>query len=556
MRAALLRLGVPTEPIPVHWNFLLSWYDEQFGKPGRVLPPNYRKALLAAYSQIKGWPEGLPATAKVLLDTQGYLHSQVDAEGSNFVLDNYPLMADAIQKQGLALAFAQTSSVRPMEVMAFYRSIPVHPLTSVLGEGSPKVGAEMEAPAWHKPQEDFSKIHDFSYLSAIEALAASENLKIPSPSPRHRLKAVRQVTFHVELTEQFHVAGQTVAIPTEVILLPDRLLVADVRNREVLRDRMALAIAGLFETSARDRRRFANSVFRLLACKGRSGLANLLAQQGVRWHPPRLSDEEVYSDEALVDEDLDSYEEVSAQDPSDDDSITGSIGDLLALSISQQFGADQSADNGNDLMTEQAAGGDTEEDEEDGLRATTSIESQAPLPPLPPIDSVNLEVLTSSGGWSPQGQSSSGSKGGGHSGHHNVISEERALQLGQRGEQLVFDHEKSRVKALGFDTSHVIWQARINPTSPYDILSVDEDGERLYLEVKSTTGTDGRFKWEEPQLRLAIREREHYVLCRIYEVDTISPSMKLFRDPAGMISSGELRLKVRTLTGEVEPQST
>ncbi len=555
VRAAFLRLGVPTEPLPVHWIFLLSWYDEMFGKPGRVLPRDYQKALLSAYSQIKRWPEGLPATAKVLLDTQGYLHSQVDAEDSNYVLDDYPLMADAIQKQGLALAFAQTSSFRPMEVMAFYRSIPVHPLTSVPGEGSPRVGAEMEAPAWYKAEEDLNKINDPIYLSAIEALAASEDLKIPSPSPRRRLRAVRQVTFHDELIEQFHVAGQTVAIPTEVILLPDRLLVADVKNREVLRDRMAVAVAGLFETSARDRRRFANSVFRLLACKGRSGLANLLSQQGVRWRPPKLSDEQSYSDEELVDEEAGSYEEVSAQDPSDDASITSTIGDLLALSISQQFGAGHSAGEGSDLMTEQAAGEDTEEDEENSLGATTSIEPQATLPPLPPIDSVNLEVLTSSGGWSPQEQPSSGSKGGGHSGHHNVISEERALQLGQRGEELVFDHEKKRVKGLGFDTSRVVWQSRINPTSPYDILSVGDDGEPQYLEVKSTTGTDGRFKWEESQLRLAIRERQHYVLCRVYEVDTISPTMKPFRDPAGMIPSGALRLKVRTLTGEVEPQS-
>jgi hypothetical protein len=86
----------------------------------------------------------------------------------------------------------------------------------------------------------------------------------------------------------------------------------------------------------------------------------------------------------------------------------------------------------------------------------------------------------------------------------------------------------------------------------YDIRSVGEDGQTIWIEVKATTGRDGRFRWSRAEINLATRKREQYLLYRVYEADSIHPRIKVFPNPASLFLAGRLRLDVAVLQAEVE----
>ena len=113
--------------------------------------------------------------------------------------------------------------------------------------------------------------------------------------------------------------------------------------------------------------------------------------------------------------------------------------------------------------------------------------------------------------------------------------------------------EVARVRALGQDASKVIWVSQDNPGSDFDITSIDAKGDKLWIEVKSTTGRDGRFQWSKAEFERARQYRGQYTLYRVYEADTRTPSIKEFRDPISLLLNDAMRLHVRTLSAEVEP---
>jgi hypothetical protein len=129
---------------------------------------------------------------------------------------------------------------------------------------------------------------------------------------------------------------------------------------------------------------------------------------------------------------------------------------------------------------------------------------------------------------------------------------ERDREIGQRGEALVYREELKRVKNLGYPESRVEWISERDPGADHDIRSVGCDGEDLYIEVKSTTGKDGRFQWSKNEFDLARSLRDRYVLYRVYEVDSMTPSIKPFQDPIGLLLQNALRLDVSSLNAEVE----
>ena len=92
-----------------------------------------------------------------------------------------------------------------------------------------------------------------------------------------------------------------------------------------------------------------------------------------------------------------------------------------------------------------------------------------------------------------------------------------------------------------------------NPGSDHDIRSVGSNGEDIFVEVKATTGKDGRFRWSKNEFDLACSLRGRYVLYRVYEVDSKAPSMKSFQDPVGLLLQNALHLDISSLSAEVEP---
>lgn len=50
-----------------------------------------------------------------------------------------------------------------------------------------------------------------------------------------------------------------------------------------------------------------------------------------------------------------------------------------------------------------------------------------------------------------------------------------------------------------------------------------------------------------------MRERGRYVLYRVYEADTTTPSVADFPDPISLLDAGRLQLDLDRLTGDVGP---
>lgn len=116
------------------------------------------------------------------------------------------------------------------------------------------------------------------------------------------------------------------------------------------------------------------------------------------------------------------------------------------------------------------------------------------------------------------------------------------------------EFEIDRLRAAGHPDPEklAVWTSRSDPGADHDILSVAADGKPLWIEVKSTTGTDGRFDWPRAEFEKALREGDHFELWRVYEAHTESPTVKVFRDPASLLRTSALRLELATLRAFVE----
>jgi hypothetical protein len=127
-------------------------------------------------------------------------------------------------------------------------------------------------------------------------------------------------------------------------------------------------------------------------------------------------------------------------------------------------------------------------------------------------------------------------------------------KVGAHGEELVYNLEVGRIRSLGYSKPEekVIWTSRFDPGADHDIRSIDNDGEPIWIEVKSTTGQDGRFEWTIAEFEKALREGPRYQLWRIYEAHTRTPSAKVFTDPAHLLRSSVLRLEIGVLRAFVE----
>lgn len=107
-------------------------------------------------------------------------------------------------------------------------------------------------------------------------------------------------------------------------------------------------------------------------------------------------------------------------------------------------------------------------------------------------------------------------------------------KLGDRGEKIVMDLEKSRlVKAGRNDLANKIERVSLTSDSyGYDIVSFDEDGTERYIEVKATRSNVGvaNFFFTANELRTA-QENKNYYIYMVYEVTTDEPKVWVIKNP-------------------------
>jgi hypothetical protein len=130
----------------------------------------------------------------------------------------------------------------------------------------------------------------------------------------------------------------------------------------------------------------------------------------------------------------------------------------------------------------------------------------------------------------------------------------RLAALGERGEALVYRMELKRVRAMGHANPEqfVRWTSLTEPGADHDIRSIDDKGLPKFIEVKSTTGVDGRFEWSRKEFERALRERDRYELWRVYRVSEKKPVAKCFPNPAKLIGARRLVLELGLLRANIE----
>lgn len=103
-----------------------------------------------------------------------------------------------------------------------------------------------------------------------------------------------------------------------------------------------------------------------------------------------------------------------------------------------------------------------------------------------------------------------------------VEREKRLKQIGELGEQFIFSQEREKVKQYHLPRNKkVVWVSRDKGDGlGFDILSYDAEGNEMYIEVKTTLGTeDSSFFISANELEKSELYAENYYLYRVYEFD-------------------------------------
>ncbi|UHJ57109.1 DUF3883 domain-containing protein [Mycolicibacterium fortuitum] len=134
-----------------------------------------------------------------------------------------------------------------------------------------------------------------------------------------------------------------------------------------------------------------------------------------------------------------------------------------------------------------------------------------------------------------------------------VHSELEKRRIGKRGEGIAYTMERERLAGLGIDPDLVTWESQIDELAPYDILSFDPDGQRIYIEVKSTTAADPAepFYISQAEIVEASIHGDRYYIYRVTDVDTAEPQITRWADPMRLVKNEQGRLKVATAQMEL-----
>jgi len=190
-------------------------------------------------------------------------------------------------------------------------------------------------------------------------------------------------------------------------------------------------------------------------------------------------------------------------------------------------------------------GGASPDDDDD---RSSRIESEET--PLPPIDFDRIQMVDGSTTAvldTDEGRSAGGGSGLGPAGPVDFAQRERVQRrIGRRGEEAAYAAERQRLENIGFDPNAVIWRADRNPYAPFDIESLDEDGQRIFIEVKSTTADDPGepFEISEAELRHALKEGERYFVYRVTETHTARPTVTRYEDPLRLVRLGHAEIRL------------
>jgi len=113
-----------------------------------------------------------------------------------------------------------------------------------------------------------------------------------------------------------------------------------------------------------------------------------------------------------------------------------------------------------------------------------------------------------------------------------AVSDERKRDLGLAGELAMVDYERRRLQALGLDAlADQVRHVSIveGDGAGFDILSFREDGTKLYIEVKTTTGAAAsEFFMSSNEVAFSTTHPNDYELRRVYDFNETSKTGRFF----------------------------
>ncbi|WP_230628501.1 DUF3883 domain-containing protein [Sphingomonas sp. Leaf37] len=539
-------LGAPDQADESHWRRFFAKVGSAWATQA-PLDQRRRRLLLEAYQfrGATGLPLGLEETP-CLLDDQSRLFTPSKLHAGRLVEPDFPALEDALRNTGSTIGVIERSE----RSRSFFWGLGIRPLSAIAGASEPALGQTGRPPFWFK-----AKLGDRVLAMLHRSLFARALFEVASRNRHHhagftpsdlatiaqRLHSIREIGFFQTMARRYHVGGVTIPVPAQIAISGDRIALLPPKTKHSFQLLLAEALAEIAgATSVSTMRIIANAFLPLLLCGTQEELVDYLDQLGIP-HRRRL-DEDDEADLSLDDED-----EGEGRSASDD---------AEELALRQVFDNLDTSGSGNADPVEPV---DCVEPETPGDGASPQSSPLPPAPPsfvLPDLDDVSLTVTPAHGTEiAPREPSSRG--GGGSSGlwlPPTPAEIERAGLVGQRGEELVYRLELEKARAMGFDEPerYVVWTSQTEPGADHDIRSVDAEGRPRWLEVKSTTGSDGRFDWSRKEFEKALRERERYELWRVYRVSDRSPTAKCFPNPAAMLGTRQIALELAGLRANIE----
>lgn len=141
-----------------------------------------------------------------------------------------------------------------------------------------------------------------------------------------------------------------------------------------------------------------------------------------------------------------------------------------------------------------------------------------------------------------------------------LISEETKGELGRRGEEWVYASEKRRLQALNLDaeelekSGYLAWVSKDRPGSPYDIRSVDENLNDVYIEVKSSFDRNPVIHLSVSELAFAFEKGERYWLYWVGNASAAQPDVpEYYRNLGRYIADKKITLDVDSLKITLRP---
>ena len=534
--SAARELGAYSETQPQHWRTLLQWFSEKFGEAddSKPLHRSHRTRLQKVYTALPGPPAGIDPNMRFLLDTNGRLHSQAEASQGILLINDDPQLASKLEGSQSTVTFADTSRLGSL---GFFVEASVKNLTEVRHQQGVRIGETVEARERVNVAAAIQRVQSDEFGSALCRLVEydieSGQAILRPMELLEELKRRSDITFVDKLQVAYTVSGHTVYVDEEIVAESDRFVSIRASSNRQLRGRLSSSLAGLVTENPVIRRSLADSTYRLLDSPTTQDMEHYLKERGIPWEWCADSASEPWENQ---------WSESDVEQ--DEDRIDDAVSRKLEESLGSRTGQHSVENDGQRSVSNRTS---------DSVRNDSAAATATKWRSLPSIEEVIVKQILREG-TVQVGQSQQTRPSGNSSGWSPPTreQEERDREVGRRGEELVYRSELERVKRLGYPDSRVEWISEQNPGADHDIRSVDCNGEDLCIEVKSTTGKDGRFQWSKNEFDLARSLRNSYVLYRVYEVDSKTPSMKPFQDPVGLLLQNALLLDISSLNAVVE----